>query len=296
MKKINLITSSKRFREGFEKECEARSIELHKVKARHTIIHLKDDEEAKFVYQNELVDIKGGLNFFQMRGYESFVPAMIAKYIQGSGLYLHDVVNTEHTQEGLRKMMQMLLLNMNSLPIPESIIFNGFSYETNKEYILENVSFPLVLKGEGDMGNAVWKIENLEELEKHVVFSKEERQEVKESKNVDIYLVQEYIPNTHDFRVTMFDGDVLGVIKRSSKDGFYNNYCKGADWEQSEITDEEEELCKQACKACSVDLAGVDFVRTQEGIKFFEVNKSPMVNRDYSKDIVRMLDERYLSE
>jgi RimK family alpha-L-glutamate ligase len=296
MKKINLITSSRRFQEGFEKECEARGITLCKVQARRTVVHVKDNEDPRFVYKNEFVDIKGGLNFFQMRGYESFVPTMITKYIKGTGLYLHDAVNTEHTQEGLRKMMQMLLLNMHNLPIPESIIFNSFSYETNKEYILENVSFPLVLKGEGDKGDAVWKIDTLEDLEKRIVLTEEQKKEVERSKNVPIYLVQEYIPNTHDFRVTMFDGEVLGVIKRSSKDGFYNNYCKGADWEQSSITEEEEKLSKEACVACDVDLAGVDFVRTEDGIKFFEVNKSPMVNVDYSKDIVRLLDERYLSE
>ena len=71
---------------------------------------------------------------------------------------------------------------------------------------------------------------------------------------------------------------------------------KGADWEESTISDEEEELCKKACKLCGVDLAGADFVRTEEGIKFFEVNKSPMVNPKYPEVIVGILEERYLSK
>jgi glutathione synthase/RimK-type ligase-like ATP-grasp enzyme len=296
MKKINLFTSTKKFREGFVRGCEASGIDLKTMRTRFVVVHLKDGEDARFVHNNDVFDVKGSLNFFQMKGREAFVPTMIAVYCKENNIYFNDPVNVEHTQEGLRKLMQMLLLNMADLPIPETIIFNSFSYERNRDYILENLSFPLVLKGKGDRGDAVWKIENLEELEDRILLSDKEKAVVIEGKQFDMFLLQEYIPNTHDFRVTLFEGEVLGVIKRTSKDGFYNNYSKGADWEPSEITEEEDVLCKKAGEVCKIDLAGVDFVRTENGIKFFEVNKAPDVNRMYSEVIVKKLDEKYFSK
>ncbi len=292
MKRINLFNATKKFRWGFEKECPKRGIELSRARTRFMILHLKDGEDARFVSENELFDLRGALNFFQMRGYEALLPSMMVKYCENNNIYFNDPVNKEHTKS-VGKMMQMFMMHMNDLPIPETLLVNSFAYESNKEYILKNISFPLVLKADGNRGRAVWKIDNLEELDERLLLSEEKKREVIESKEIETYLLQEYIPNTHDFRVSMFEGEVLGVIKRSSKDGFYNNYCKGADWEFSEVTDEEAELCRKACAACGVDLSGVDFVRTEDGIKFFEANKSPMLNKDYSEVVVRMLDEKY---
>lgn len=293
-KKIILYNSNQRFREGFIRGCEKNEIDLTLVKTRHAIIHLKNNNSTKFIYKNKEFDVHNSLNFFQIRGKEPLMPAIIALYCKLHKIYFNDPVNTEHTQEGLRKVVQMMLLHENNLPIPESIILNQHSYQKNRKYILKNVSFPIVLKGDGDQGQAVWKIESLEELDKRMKLPKKTDGQKSNSKKIEVFLLQEYIPNTHDFRVTMFEGEVLGVIKRSSKDGFYNNYSQGADWEKSKISKEETDLCQKACKACEIDLGGVDFVRTTDGILFFEVNKGPMINVKYPEIIVDRLAKKHL--
>lgn len=269
------------------KGCQDNDVEFKMLLRQNICIHLKNGDNAKFIHDNELFDLHGAYNLIQWRGDESLVPTMIAMYCAKHNLPFTDAVNAEHTQEGARKMVQMLLLHMNGLPIPETILFYQTALVANRKYILENISFPIVVKTAGDYGQSVWKVNDIDELDDRIGTSDE-------SETNNIFMIQEYIPNDHDFRVTMFDGEVLGTIKRMSKDGFYNNYSKGAEWEAVEISDEDKELSKKASEVCGIDIAGVDFVRTDNGIKFFEVNKGPMINLDYPEAIVNIIDRKYL--
>lgn len=286
--KINLYNSVKRFRDGFVQGCENNDIQLTKIRTRYSIIHLKNNAPVKFIYNNKQFDVDGSFNFFQMRGKEAQISAIIALYCQFNSIGFNDAVNTHHT-DNVYKISQMMMLRLNDLPIPETVILSSFSYEKNRKYIQDNVHFPLVLKKNGDRGEEVWKIESIKDLDKRLLLSEEEKKSAIKSEIIETAILQEYIPNTHDFRVTIFEGEVLGVIKRSSKDGFYNNYSRGADWEVSQITDEETEMSQRACNACGVDLGGVDFVRTKDGMLFFEVNKSPQINIKYPEIIVDRL-------
>lgn len=294
-KKINLFNSVKRFRDGFELGCENNDIELNKIRTRYITIHLKNNKPANFVYKNNFLDVDNAYNFIQMRGKEAHIPALLALYCEYKGVGYNDVVNIHHSGN-IYKISQMMMLWLNGLPIPETMIMTGFSYEANRDYILENISFPIVLKKNGDRGEEVWKVDNKEDLDERLILSNEDKKNALKNKSIETIILQKYIPNTHDFRVTMFEGEVLGVIKRMSKDGFYNNWSKGASWEVSEIFPEERELCKSACLACGIDLAGVDFVRTEEGILFFEVNKTPQINMKFPEVIVERLNDKYLLE
>ncbi|MBU1126506.1 MAG: hypothetical protein ABH826_05485 [Patescibacteria group bacterium] len=292
-KNIILYNSVKRFRDGFELGCDNNDIKLTKVRTRYLAIHLKNGSPARFIYKNDDLDVDNAFNFIQMRGKEAHIPSLIALYCEYQGIGFNDVVNTHHTDNAY-KISQMMMLWLSGLPIPETMILSNFSYEANREYIKDHLQFPLVLKKNGDRGEEVWKIKNIEELDKRMILTEIEKKEAIKGKTIDTAILQQCIPNTHDFRVTMFEGDVLGVIKRTSQDGFYNNWSKGALWEPSEISDEEKELSQKACDACGVDLGGVDFVRTKDGILFFEVNKTPQINVNYPEVIVKMLNDSYL--
>ncbi len=189
-----------------------------------------------------------------------------------------------------------MMLHMNELPIPESIITTSFSYEKNRDYICKTFDFPVVLKFNGDRGAEVWKIDSVEELDKRLLLSKEEKQSAIKSETIPTAIIQEYIENTHDFRVTMYKHEVLGIIKRISQDGFYNNWSLGAKFEIATITDSETELCRRAADACGIDMAGADFVRTDNGPLFFEVNKSPQMSIRYSSIIAKRIIEEYFNK
>ena len=295
LKKINLYNSDKRFRKGFFEFCKKSKVEVHNIRLRYSIIHLKNKKEIKFIHQNDEFSVDDAYNYIRLRGIESHTPALIAMYCKKKRLKMNDPINEHHTKS-VNKITQMLMLWLNKLPMPETIITTKYSYNKNKEYILENTNFPCVLKGYGDRGTSVWKIDNAKELNKRMKLTKSMKRKMVKAGKIETFIIQQYIQNTHDFRVTMFEHEVLGVIKRISKDGFYNNFSLGADYEVSEITKDEELLSQKACDACGIDLGGVDFVRTDDGIVFFEINKSPQINKKYPALIAQRITEKYLQK
>ncbi|PIQ67397.1 hypothetical protein COY25_00890 [Candidatus Uhrbacteria bacterium CG_4_10_14_0_2_um_filter_41_7] len=292
-KQINLFNSVQKFRDGFIAGCEKNNIILKPLKTSQLIIHLKNTEAGHFIYNNEEIDIDSSYNFIQLRGKESQIPTLLAMYAKARNIKFNDEINTEHTMNA-NKIAQMMMLWLSDLPIPETIICSSYSFKANTEYIQNKLNFPVVLKKNGDRGTEVWKIESFTELSLKLEITDAVKESSKTEKKVEVYVIQEYIPNTFDFRVAMFQGEVLKIIKRTSKDGFYNNCSLGADWEFSEIEAEELALSKKACEVARLDLAGVDFVRTENGIKFFEINQSPQLTAEYAEKIVEIIDRKYL--
>ncbi|MBU4452707.1 hypothetical protein KKH24_00405, partial [Patescibacteria group bacterium] len=291
--KINLYNSEKKFRKGFFDFGKKSGIEINNIRLRYSIIHLKNGEKAKFVESNKEFSIDDAYNYIRLRGIEAQIPAIIAMYCNKKHISFNDPINSHHTRS-VNKISQMMAMWLDKLPIPESIIVSKYSYNKNKEYILANINFPCVLKGYGDRGKSVWKMDSQKQLDKHMKLSFYIKKRMVKLGQIETFIIQEYISNTHDFRVTMFENEVLGVIKRISKDGFYNNFCMGADYEVAKITAKEKKLCQKACDACQIDLAGVDFVRTDDGILFFEVNKSPQINIKYPAVIAEKIAKKYL--
>jgi len=103
-------------------------------------------------------------------------------------------------------------------------------------------------------------------------------------------LIQRVIPNTFDTRTLVFNGKILGTIKRVAQNGaFHNNVAKGAIVEPYKLTDEEASIAIAACKATGIDFGGVDFIHTDSGPVVLEVNKSPQIKgfeSIYGKDFV----------
>jgi len=293
--KINLYNSDKKFRKGFFEFCKKAGVEVHNIRLRYSIIHLKTGEEARFVESEKEFTVDDAYNFIRLRGIEAHTPSLLAIYCKKKGLKFNDQINTQHTKS-VNKISQMLMMWINGLSIPETIIVTKYSYEKNKKYIENNVNFPCVLKGYGDRGKSVWKIDSLKELNKRMKVTRSMKKKMVRRNKIEAFIIQEYIPNKFDFRVTMFEHEVLGVIKRISKDGFYNNFSMGADYEVSQITPAEKKLCEKACDVCRIDLGGVDFVRTKKGIVFFEVNKSPQINKKYPAIIAQRIAEKHLKK
>jgi len=295
MKGINLYNSTEKLRTGFVEEAQSQGITVNVYKARHITIHLKNDEPARFIYCGEPIELHNHVNYFQLRGKERHTPAIMLYYCNQKNIPLNDPIGTNHTLH-VQKISQMMMLHLNSLPIPESFIVTSFSYEKNREYIINTLQFPVVLKFNGDRGEEVWKIDSIKDLDERLTLSDEQRQQAIADANIPTALIQEYIENTHDFRVTMYKHEVFGVIKRISNDGFYNNWSRGANFEVDTITESEAELCRKATDACGIDMAGVDFVRTENGPIFFEVNKSPQMNIKYSGLLAKRIIAEYFKK
>ncbi|MFA6369093.1 MAG: hypothetical protein WCX20_01810 [Candidatus Shapirobacteria bacterium] len=168
---------------------------------------------------------------------------------------------------------------MKNLVFSDNFLFSGEcgAFKVDQKIIsAKPFVFPVILKGSGgDRGTRVYKVNNLEEMEKLIRDLR--KSETEEGRR---YMLQEYIPNDGDYRVLVLGEKVLGVMKRSSqsKDEFKNNYSAGGKVEIADLPDEIKQLAVKAAKVCGLSVAGVDVAfRDNDFTKpvVWEVNKGP---------------------
>ena len=97
------------------------------------------------------------------------------------------------------------------------------------------------------------------------------------SLNADI-LVQQYIKESkgHDIRCFVIGDQVVASMERIAQEGeFRANIHLGAIAKSINVTDKEREIAIKATKAMGLEVAGVDMVRSNSGIKILEINSSP---------------------
>jgi ribosomal protein S6--L-glutamate ligase len=91
-------------------------------------------------------------------------------------------------------------------------------------------------------------------------------------------LVQQYIKESkgHDIRCYVIGNQVVASMERIAQDGeFRANIHLGATAKTIEISDKEREIAIKASQAMNLEVAGVDMVRSNTGIKILEINSSP---------------------
>lgn len=88
------------------------------------------------------------------------------------------------------------------------------------------------------------------------------------------YYLQEFVENTHDFRVFVLDGAAIGAIKRTS-DTFAHNIHQGGTGIPVEITPEMGRIAVEAAEAIGIDYCGVDLLEKGSGFTVLEVNGTP---------------------
>lgn len=94
----------------------------------------------------------------------------------------------------------------------------------------------------------------------------------------DRYMAQEYVAEAAagDVRVFIVGGKVVASMRRVPARGEYRaNLSRGGTGSVYDLSAEEERLCLKAVEVCGLDFAGVDFVPTDGGPVFIEVNSRP---------------------
>ncbi len=288
-KTVLLVNPTPEFEEGFTKSCQNRGIICKTIQADKLLLIATTNNCSVFYEGEELILKEIDYCFIQKRGKANHITTLLAYLLEQNKIPFNDKINLQHTLTS-GKITQMVKFSQNNLPIPKSVICGVLSFETNLSIIKENISFPCVLKTKGTHGNSVWKIETQEELEEKV-------KEIKEQ----LFLIQDFIPNSSDVRSVFFEKELIGSIQRSSTDGFYNNISRGGIAEPLDITEEEIELCKKASDVAELDIPGVDFVRTANGPLFFEINKGPQLiplkdatSLDVHDILVSKIENKYL--
>jgi len=149
---------------------------------------------------------------------------------------------------------------------PRSVLGHmGFNYKK----IVDIAGSPFVVKGlSSSQGKEVYLVKN----------------EVDYSKLVDLYsenlgevLFQEFISTNvgNDLRVFVVKGEVIGCMKRSSKDSFKANFALGSSVTNYDVDDEIREIVKELYRLTGLFYMGVDLMFGKNGYIFCELNITP---------------------
>ena len=91
------------------------------------------------------------------------------------------------------------------------------------------------------------------------------------------FLVQEYIPQARDYRVTLVDGTVVGAVERRA-DGWVHNVHRGGHAVSVDLAAEHRSLAEQAAAALEIPWLGVDLLVTDERALISETNARPTID------------------
>ncbi|MGS2722894.1 ATP-grasp domain-containing protein [Porticoccus sp. GXU_MW_L64] len=225
-----------------------------------------DGKETYLYRNNQKIEPSEGYFFIRKKSQDSYYCYLLAEFLAQHQAPFSDPCNRLHTEPDI-KFSQLLRLTKQGIPFPESYICRPYSFDLHRDMITNRLGFPLVVKRAGARGEAVWLVRTEEELNAKL---KEEPFEV--------HILQQFIANEGDIRVIVFEDKIIGAMTRSSADGFANT-SYDAVLEHTQLSDQERQLALLASRKAGLDFAGVDIVKTDSGLKVWEINKTPQLDR-----------------
>lgn len=171
-----------------------------------------------------------------------------------------------------------------------------FTYRKKEDLLADiekgNLKFPFIQKpAKGSKGKDIELISSKSDLENKLV-------------DIEKNVYQNFIKNSGDYRIFVLGGKVLGVIKRTAKDGgFLNNISKGGTATQitdRDIVSELSHIGTVVAFSLSLTLCGVDVIYDDISGKYFflEVNTVPQwkgfqeaTGIDVAKEVIALCQE-----
>ncbi|MBD3300596.1 MAG: RimK family alpha-L-glutamate ligase [Candidatus Moranbacteria bacterium] len=166
----------------------------------------------------------------------------------------------------------------NGIKTPETIMINSYSKAHLAEIVNVLGGFPCVIKNvKGSQGIRVALVNNFSQIKDFIIKDKQKGlEEMITPYKKTAYFLQEYIEGSKgvDYRVLCLGGEVLGGMKRSSKDDFRSNISLGGKGEIFKVDEKLRETCLKIMKKGELFYAGIDFVKKGDEFIAIEVNTS----------------------
>ncbi|MFA5842464.1 MAG: RimK family alpha-L-glutamate ligase [Candidatus Gracilibacteria bacterium] len=168
------------------------------------------------------------------------------------------------------KIRMLQILSHAGIKMPKTVILKRFEYMDDA--IKRVGGFPIIIKTpHGSLGRGVAIVESRRSLLSalDIIWADAQNRSL---------LIQEYVKESagHDIRVFVVNNKVIASMERKSKRGdFRSNIGCGGKGIPVVLTKEEEKLALDATRAFSLDLAGVDLLRTKTGPVVMELNANP---------------------
>ncbi|MEG9475477.1 RimK family alpha-L-glutamate ligase [Mannheimia indoligenes] len=264
------LYSCKRIREA----CVERGIELDILDPNRMLLSLNNGKFEIFYQEGESYE-KHRPEPILLKDYDGILPRFgtsstemgcaVLRHFEAKGI---PVLNhSEAFALARNKWRSLQKLAEHTLPIPHTN-FAGNLVSVKSQ--LNHFTFPLIAKVlNGSQGNGVMLFEN--ERNAEAVLSTFRQVE-------EPYLCQHFLSEAkgQDIRAFVIGDKVVSAMSRNnSAEDFRSNLHQGGIAQRIELTKEEIVLAIKATKAIGLDVAGVDFLRADNGIVILEVNASP---------------------
>lgn len=254
--------------------CNKRGIELDILDPDRMLLVLNQSKFDIFYQDAEIYD-KHRSDPVQLTAYDAILPRFgtgsteigcsVLRHFEAKGI---PVLNrSEAFALARNKWRSLQKLAEHHLPIPNTN-FSGALVSVKAQ--VNHFTFPLMAKVlNGSQGNGVMLFENQNNADAILSTFRQLNEP---------YLCQQFVSEAkgEDIRVFVIgDKVVAAMMRRSSTEDFRANIHQGGIAQCIELTQEEAALAVKATKVLGLDVAGVDFLRTENGIVILEVNASP---------------------
>ena len=192
----------------------------------------------------------------------------ILKMIELSGVH---VCNNFRAFENCKdKAITNLLLRKNGVQVPNSyFINNNISYQFAKEIFEENPEGIIVKPRRNHGGKGVIKFTDLETFWDFYVATQ---------KSFSNYYIEEYIEfEEHDYRVEIFDNEVIGSYCREKNGSYKTNISSGGKMLAITVDDEFKNIALKAARILNITTTIVDMIKSEKDGKIYVLEVNPIM-------------------
>lgn len=284
--------------ESIKRACEKRQVALDILDPNRFVMML-DHKKMTLYYQMGEVFEKKKTALQQVAGYDAVIP----RFGTGSTEIGCNVLRS-FEQQGIAslnsasaftlardKWQSLQTLASQQIPIPNTMLNGELADLSNS---LEKIGVPTVIKTlSGSQGVGVMLAEK-----KAVAVS---MLETLKQANVP-HLLQQFITESQgsDIRAFVIGHQVVAAMERAGQIGeFRANIHRGGSAKSIKLTREEQDLAIKATQAMGLDVAGVDLIRSNNGLMVLEVNASPgleMIEKVSQVDIAALMIDHLLEK
>lgn len=194
------------------------------------------------------------------------VGAAVIRQFEAKQIY--SLISSTALLRSRNKLRAIQVLTGSNINIPKTAFIR---YLNEVPYIVEKLGgIPVIIKLlESTHGVGVILADNMQTIQSVLETMRKLGQGV---------LLQKFIKESsgEDVRAFVVGNEVVASMLRSAQKGeFRSNIHRGASAVRTEISSEELDMVKRSVRALKLEVAGVDFLRSNEGPLILEVNPSP---------------------
>lgn len=225
-------------------------------------ITFKDGSTTKDIRDLDLI-------YFKTAKKNAELGSMVAAYAAYFGVPFVDQMVARHASNS--KAYQMLLLRLNNISVPNTILVPKNTKELPYGGIVKQLGSPFVLKDNyGKKGRNIFIVNS----------SKDYKRTTEIAKSLSLELVaQKYITHDKFYRVLVMGKRVELVMYRSTISSEKSQAAKAVKVTTNKLPGEIIKMCIKAAEALGVQVAGVDILQDTKTNKWYclEVNNSPQL-------------------